>query len=241
MKDAEGPWYPVEYKSDIYQYLKSLERARKPFLNRSPQFQERPILIKWLKKMCEKVKFCRMTLHLAVFLLDFFMDSHVIKTEKLTLIASVCFILAGKLEERDCNVPRISDMNAMLNSSYSKRDIVYLERIILKHFKWKLTTPTALHFAEYFMEYAVIPQDVCQNCFDYNYAYNIIHTAVEELLDLLLEDSSLIEEPPSYIAASCILAVRKSFNLSTTWPIELETITAYSESKLENSANRIIE
>lgn len=54
-------------------------------------------------------------------------------------------------------------------------------------------------------------------------------------------DSSLIEEPPSYIAASCILAVRKSFNLSTTWPIELETITAYSESKLENSANRIIE
>lgn len=37
MKDAEGPWYPVEYKSDIYQYLKSLERARKPFLNRSPQ------------------------------------------------------------------------------------------------------------------------------------------------------------------------------------------------------------
>lgn len=97
------------------------------------------------------------------------------------------WLCIGKLEERDCNVPRISDMNAMLNSSYSKRDIVYLERIILKHFKWKLTTPTALHFAEYFMEYAVIPQDVCQNCFDYNYAYNIIHTAVEELLDLLLE------------------------------------------------------
>ena len=64
---------------------------------------------------------------------------------------------------------------------------MYLEKIILKHFKWKLTAPTALHFAEYFMEFAIIREDVCQNCSNYNFVRDVISGAVNDLLDLILE------------------------------------------------------
>lgn len=37
MIDPDGAWYPSEYKSDIYTYLKTLEKERFTFLNRSPQ------------------------------------------------------------------------------------------------------------------------------------------------------------------------------------------------------------
>lgn len=66
-------------------------------------------------------------------------------------------------------------------------DIIYLEKIILTYFKWKLTVPTALHFAEYFLDYAVIREDFCKNCCNYNYVYTVIRNAVNEFLDLILE------------------------------------------------------
>lgn len=60
-----------------------------------PQFEYRSSLIQWLRKVFKEVEFCRVTLHLAVFLLNYFMDSHSIHPEKLTPAAKLCFTPAG--------------------------------------------------------------------------------------------------------------------------------------------------
>lgn len=56
----------------------------------------------------------------------------------------------------------------------------------------------------------------------------------------MISDSFLIKEPPSFVAASCILAVRKSYSLKPNWPYQLESVSNYSESVLLNCAEHII-
>ena len=93
----------------------------------------------------------------------------------------------GKFAEREANVPKIPEINEFLENAYTKMDIIYYEGRILNHFKWKLTMPTALHFAEYFMEFAVAPQDICQNCSNFEYVYKVIQNSVNDYLDVTLE------------------------------------------------------
>lgn len=78
-------------------------------------------------------------------------------------------------------------MNEILKSRYSKADIIYLEKIILQYFKWKLTMPTALHFAEFYMDYAIVSDDICENCSNYHYVYTVIRNAVSDYLEISLE------------------------------------------------------
>ena len=103
-----------------------------------------------------------------------------------------CSYIPGKFSERDASVPRISEINEFLESAYTKTDIISFEGAILKHFKWRLTMPTALHFAEYFMEYAVAPQDICQNCSNFQYVYSIIRNSVNDYLDITLEGLKIL-------------------------------------------------
>lgn len=97
---------------------------------------------------------------------------------------------AGKFVERETNIPKIPEMNEILNCTYLKTDIIYLEKIILKHFKWKLTMPTVLNFAQFYMDYAIVSDDICQNCSNYQYVYTVIRNAVNDYLDITLEGNA---------------------------------------------------
>lgn len=78
-------------------------------------------------------------------------------------------------------------MNEYLNSDYIQKDIIYLEHKILKYFNWKLNMPTAVHFAEYFLNFAVIPNDLpCKNCSRFNH-YNIMKHCLDSYIDRSLE------------------------------------------------------
>lgn len=93
---------------------------------------------------------------------------------------------------------------------------MYLEKIILKHFKWKLTVPTALHFAQYFMEFAIVGEDVCQNCSNHSYVYDIIRKTVNELLDLILEGKGVrhrMKLKMIEIAGILVIGIKKWFYL----------------------------
>lgn len=53
-------------------------------------------------------------------------------------------------------------------------------------------------------------------------------------------DDDLIAYPPSLVAASSILAVRRSFKMKPTWPQKLEHVSQYTEEELKECTSRIM-
>lgn len=96
-------------------------------------------------------------------------------------------LCVGKFEEHETKIPRISEINSTLQLSYSKAQILNLEKTILKYFNWKLTVPTSVHFAQYYLNFAICPQDICKNCCNFRYVYSVISCNVYDYLDNALE------------------------------------------------------
>ena len=59
------------------------------------QFKYRDVLVSWLRAVAEELHLNNASVHLAVYLLDIFMDNHRIIEERLNLVALVCILLAG--------------------------------------------------------------------------------------------------------------------------------------------------
>jgi hypothetical protein len=59
------------------------------------QFKNRHVLVTWLRAVAEELHLNNASVHLAVYLLDIFMDNHRIVEERLNLVALVCILLAG--------------------------------------------------------------------------------------------------------------------------------------------------
>jgi hypothetical protein len=51
--------------------------------------------VTWLRAVAEELNLNNASVHLAVYLLDIFMDNHKIVEERLKLVALVCILLAG--------------------------------------------------------------------------------------------------------------------------------------------------
>lgn len=59
------------------------------------QLQLRCHLVHWLKNVAEKIKVSYRTIHLAIYIMDVFMDNHSISKDRLGFVALVCLMLAG--------------------------------------------------------------------------------------------------------------------------------------------------
>ena len=111
-------------------YLVSRERAlqfQHPYYGRSPQLGRRKELVLWTSRVAEKLRsvnctclvsflnteiisrFCNATVHLAVSLLDYFMDSHNIADEQVHLVCLGCLCTAAKVEDLDPKVSASSE------------------------------------------------------------------------------------------------------------------------------------
>lgn len=59
------------------------------------QLKYRHVLVTWMRAVAEELNLSNTSVHLAVYLLDIFMDNHRIVEERLGLVALVCILLAG--------------------------------------------------------------------------------------------------------------------------------------------------
>lgn len=88
-------WGISEYDTDHYTVLVQREKNRVSFYYKSPQIEHRSTLVEWMKKIAALKKLDNSSIHLAVYLLDVFMDNHHIVIERLYLVALVCLLLAS--------------------------------------------------------------------------------------------------------------------------------------------------
>nr|CAD7575953.1 unnamed protein product [Timema californicum] len=204
--------------------------------------QFRPSLVGWMSTVAERMKLCNTTVHLSIYILDVFMDNHSITTERLILVALVCLLLAAKFEERDVNVPKIHELNELVQNQYPINDFILLEIMTLKFLHWNLVIPTVAHFAEYYVTFSTLPSDLKNaphfsnyselQCYAYDY--------VKDYLDESLKDVAMHQYQPSLVAASCIAATRLRLHLNPKWTSSLCEYTSYEFSDLQQCVQTLM-
>ncbi|KAL1505912.1 hypothetical protein ABEB36_005361 [Hypothenemus hampei] len=223
-----------EYRESFKQVIKQREKIQIPFLHNSTQLEYRPGIVNYLRKICTDRKFSHCCLHLAIYLIDIFMDCHDIKPEKILLFANICLLLSAKFEENTYDVPKISELNGIVQNRYQITEYKYLEIEILKYFQWYIRFPTVAHYTHYFMGFVIEHQDLelRKNANTKTLFYDI-HENVRKYLDHVIGNVHYMQEfKPSQLAASILAASRTECGLEL-WTHSLQQLTDYSKSDLQ--------
>lgn len=166
---SSSNWWYSNYAMDIDRELryKEVRRLKRyPFLYQSPEVSHREHLINCIRFIAEGEGLGRTSVHLAVYLLDFYMDNHQIVVERLELVAVVCLILACKMEEKEDKIPKITEINGSIQNTFDLKEYISLECMILSFYNWNIILPTTAHFIEYFIAEAISEEDFMVNKFD---------------------------------------------------------------------------
>uniref|UniRef100_A0A8C4PY64 Cyclin-J n=1 Tax=Eptatretus burgeri TaxID=7764 RepID=A0A8C4PY64_EPTBU len=236
---AHQHWWTQTLATDNYRSLCEQESRLRPFLARSPQLCLRRCLSDWIVTLGQQLHLRSITRHLAVLMLDLFMERHDVPPTKLLPTALGCLVIACKFEEHEENIPRRKNLAEVLNLCLPGVSVEILlggdvmlqtEMQVLAGLSWDLFLPTAAHFSDYFLTLALqevsIPSH--QGCDKLLY----LRRYTSYFLELSLQDHVHLNFPPSLVAASCVSAARMCVHLPPTWPGQLQQLIGYNLQQL---------
>ena len=157
------------YLPENLRYMRQREKLLAKYHGRSPQLKERRFLVDWICLKGEKFALPKSAIHLAVVILDRFMDCHDITTQSLEFICLAALTLASKFDCKETTVPKYKKFKSVLSSSSNTSrpppppkasDFRSLEGMILAFFKWNIFIPTATHYVDLLIEQVLHPTDV---------------------------------------------------------------------------------
>ncbi|XP_069756609.1 cyclin-J-like isoform X2 [Narcine bancroftii] len=195
-----------------------------PYKSRSPQLNVRRYFADLLAIISNHFHLCPTARHLAVYLLDLFMDRYNISVQQLHLVALSCLLLASKFEEKEDRVPKLEQLNSLhcmtsVNLVLNKQTLLHMELLLLESFQWNLCLPTAAHFIDYYLSIAVHETDLHDGWPMFYLEKTKLYTK---------KYSGYFLEVTLQVAAACIAASRAVLKLSPLWPVRLYYLTAYA-------------
>uniref|UniRef100_A0A673BN41 Cyclin N-terminal domain containing 2 n=1 Tax=Sphaeramia orbicularis TaxID=375764 RepID=A0A673BN41_9TELE len=104
----------------------------------------RAILVDWLIQVHEMMHFQDETLYLAIHLLNRSLRQVKVTTANLQLLGIVCLFIAAKKEE--CLLPEVSELCSLMDHTYTKHQLLRMERKVLSVLKFDLSYCPPLHF-----------------------------------------------------------------------------------------------
>lgn len=222
------PQMVTEYIADIFDYLRKLESRfpiRKNFLeNHQSTSKMRAILTNWLVEVHQNFKFYPETLHLCVAIVDrYLQDNKNIGRDTLQLVGTSAMVIACKYEEM--YIPDIKDFIYICDDTFSKRQILQMEKDILKKLDFNLGRPLSLHFLR---RYNKVAQVRCDH-----------HNLGKYMLELALLDYEMSHIKPSIqAAAACCLSMgvlNEIMDLQKVWTPTLVHYTTYEYSDFRST------
>lgn len=114
----------------------------------------RSILVDWLVEVGEEYKLSSQTLFLAVNYIDRLLGIRAVNRHKLQLVGITCMLVAAKYEE--IYPPTIQEFVYISDNTYSKKDVLNMESILLTSLQFNLSAPTPWEFARGFCNSASI-------------------------------------------------------------------------------------
>ncbi|XP_072046631.1 cyclin-J-like [Amphiura filiformis] len=228
-----------ELASDMYHILCIKEDNIIAFKGQSPQVHLRRYLVDWLAILCERFEIGRHALHLAVYMLDRFMDHYaIVKESQLQLLALACLLIATKYEEKEEKVQKLTTFNTQVNMDTTgcKEDYLHMELLLLDFFSWKISVPTAAYFMDFYLTEAISCNDqYAGRPLSTEYAINArtyLRKYANYFLDVSLQDHVFSSCKPSLVGAVCIASARVCLQLTPTWTSHLNKLTKYSWEQL---------
>ncbi|XP_068816250.1 cyclin-J-like protein isoform X2 [Struthio camelus] len=234
-KRMEEQWWRGELAADIHQTLRTKELKLPMYKAHSPQIGMRRYFIDLLAVLSNRCNLCPTARHLAIYLLDLFMDRYDIAVKQLYVISIACLLLASKFEEKEDRVPKLEYLNNLtymcsVNTVLNKKDLLRMELLLLESFNWNLCLPTPAHYIDYYLFASVGENDLHNGWpitsltkvkpFMEKYAYYF--------LDFSVQDHTFLNFRPSLIAAACVCASRICMQIFPAWTTQLELLTSYS-------------
>ncbi|XP_062352430.1 cyclin-J isoform X2 [Cinclus cinclus] len=222
--ELEAQWWTGQLAADIHQALRYKELKLPSYKGQSPQLHLRRYFADLIAIVSNRFRLCPAARHLAVYLLDLFMDRYDISTQQLHVVALSCLLLASKFEEKEDSVPKLEQLNSLgcmtnMNLVLTKQNLLHMELLLLETFQWNLCLPTAAHFIDYYLSIAVHETDLHDGwpmvCLEKTKLY------MAKYADYFLEVSL-------QVATACVASSRIILRLSPTWPTRLHHLTAYS-------------
>lgn len=200
-----------EYFPDIYHSLVEKEAKYAPKWNYMEKqgdisFQMRCILVDWLVEVAEEYKLHQETIHLTVNFIDRFLSYMSVQRPKLQLVGTACMFIAAKYEE--IYPPDVGEFVYITDDTYSKKQVLRMEQLVLKVLAFELSGPTSLVFVNLFAKASDCDQEVT-------------HLA-QYLSELALMDAkTFLGYRPSVVGAASVALARHTLGLCA-WPVELE-------------------
>ncbi|KAL4597851.1 hypothetical protein ACB092_11G018100 [Castanea dentata] len=219
----------AEYVDEIYQYYWVAE-AQNPSMENYMSIQTditahmRGILINWLIEVHFKFDLMQETLYLMVTLLDRYLSQASVKKNEMQLVGLTALLLASKYE--DFWHPRVKDLISISAESYTRDQMLAMERLILKQLKFRLNVATPYVFMLRFLKAAQADS-------------KLEHLAFY-LIELCLVEHESLKFKPSLLCASALYVARCTLHMTPAWTPLLCKHARYEESQLRDCAQMII-
>ncbi|KAM4704035.1 cyclin-J [Rhinophrynus dorsalis] len=233
--ELEGLWWKGQLAADIHQALRYKELKLPSYKGQSPQLNLRRYFADLIAIVSNRFKLCPTARHLAVYLLDLFMDRYDISIQQLHIVALSCLLLASKFEDKEDRVPKLDQLNSLgcmtnMNLVLTKQNLLHMELLLLETFEWNLCLPTPAHFIDYYLSIAVHDTDLHDGwpmiCLEKTKIYMAKYA--DYFLEVSLQDHMFLNYMPSLVAAACVAASRIILRLSPSWPTRLHRLTVYT-------------
>uniref|UniRef100_G1LJ45 Cyclin-J-like protein n=1 Tax=Ailuropoda melanoleuca TaxID=9646 RepID=G1LJ45_AILME len=233
----DEPWWEGRVASDVHCTLREKELKLPAFRAHSPLLKSRRFFVDILTLLSSHCQLCPAARHLAVYLLDHFLDRYTIPTSKqLYTVAVSCLLLASKFEDREDHVPKLEQINSTRilsgqNFTLTKKELLNTELLLLEAFSWNLCLPTPAHFLDYYLLASVSQKD--HHCHSWPTACprktkECLKEYAHYFLEVTLQDHIFYKFQPSVVAAACVGASRICLQLSPYWTRDLQRISNYT-------------
>eukprot|EP00898_Chlorokybus_atmophyticus_P002740 jgi/Chlat1/3467/Chrsp23S03672 len=192
----DDPLQCTSYVNEIYDHLREAEQKRRPAMNYMENMQSdinaamRGILVDWLVEVSEEYKLNPETLHAATNYIDRMLSRERVDRSQLQLVGVACMLIAAKYEE--IWPPAVDHFVYITDNTYTREQLLGMERRVLRTLNYELTCPTAKPFLQRFLKAAGATNDERRS-----------HLA-DFLTELCLVEYSMLQFLPSTIAASAV-------------------------------------
>ena len=122
-------------------YMDTIQRDINPTM--------RGILVDWLVEVAEEYKLLSDTLYLSANYIDRVLSSMSVVRSELQLVGVTCMLVAAKYEE--IYAPQVEEFCYITDNTYTRTQVVDMERKILDTLRFELTVPTTKTFLRRFL------------------------------------------------------------------------------------------
>eukprot|EP00958_Prasinococcus_capsulatus_P012427 scaffold1237_cov403-Prasinococcus_capsulatus_cf.AAC.20 len=245
--DSHDPQFCTQYVNDIYAFLRSTEKKRSHgYMESQTDINHTMrgtrslfgrvghavadvgyatytgILVDWLVEVAEEYRLAADTLYFCVNYIDRVLAKMPVQRNKLQLVGVTCMLIAAKYEE--IYAPQVDEFVYITDNTYSREEVLEMERKILELLDFTLTGATTKTFVRRFLRAAE--------------SDNRTDFLITFLAELTLLDYDFLHFKQSEIAASCVLLA-----IWTTghrkWTSTLQHYTGYRPSELKECATAL--